>query len=96
MLDTKFIEDMVKRLSDSIPPTFDAIKKDMERNFRAVLQSTFSKLDLVTREEFDAQVGVLAKTRAKLELLEQQITTLETELAKNTRQSKKERSKSHD
>lgn len=94
MLNPNFIEDMVKRLSDAIPPTFQAIKSDMERNFRAVLQSTFAKLDLVTREEFDAQVGVLAKTRAKLEALEKHITVLEAQLVKKAGQSKKEESKS--
>lgn len=93
MLNPNFIEDMVKRLSDAIPPTFQAIKNDMERNFRAVLQSTFAKLDLVTREEFDAQVGILTKTRAKLEALERQLTILEAEVAHNTGQTKKKRSK---
>lgn len=68
---------MVKRLSDAVPPELKKLKADMERNFRAVLQSTFAKLDLVTREEFDAQAGVLAKTRKKLDHLEKQVAELE-------------------
>lgn len=94
MINQNFIEDIVKRLSDAVPPALQAFKNDLERNIRAVLQSTFAKLDLVTREEFDAQVGVLAKTRAKLEALESQLVSLETQLHKNTRQSKKDGSKS--
>lgn len=94
MVDSKFIEDIVKRLSDAVPPALKTIKEDFERNMRAVLQSTFAKLDLITREEFDAQAGVLAKTRAKLEALEKQIDTLETHLKKTPGQSKKDGSKS--
>lgn len=77
MFDTKLIDDMVKRLSDVLPPELQRLKADLERNFKAVLQGTFAKLDLVTREEFDAQAGVLAKTRSKLEMLEKQVAVLE-------------------
>jgi BMFP domain-containing protein YqiC len=80
MLDRDFIDNIVKRLADAVPPGLQAVKADLERNFRSVLQSTFAKLDLVTREEFDVQAGVLAKTRAKLEALEQQIAELEAKL----------------
>lgn len=80
MLDPDFIDTIVKRLSDAIPPGLQTLKQDLERNFRSILQSTFAKFDLVTRDEFDVQTGVLAKTRAKLELLEQQIAALEKQL----------------
>ena len=80
MLDRDFIDNIVKRLTDAVPPGLQAIKQDLERNFRSVLQSTFAKLDLVTREEFDVQTGVLAKTRAKLDALEKQIAELEAQL----------------
>jgi hypothetical protein len=80
MLDRDFIDNIVNRLSAAVPPSLQAVKQDLERNFRSVLQSTFAKLDLVTREEFDVQAGVLAKTRAKLEALEKQITDLEAQL----------------
>jgi BMFP domain-containing protein YqiC len=55
--------------------------KDIERNVKAMMTQGFSKLDLVTREEFDIQNQVLLKTRAKLELLEQRIAELEARLA---------------
>ena len=51
--------------------------KDLERNFRGMLSSTFAKLDLVTREEYDVQTRVLARTREKLATLEARITELE-------------------
>lgn len=50
---------------------------DLDRNARAMLASTLSRLDLVTREEFDAQARVLAHTREKLELLEARVQALE-------------------
>lgn len=55
--------------------------KDIERNVKAMMTQGFSKLDLVTREEFDIQAQVLAKTRAKLEALELRVVELETRLA---------------
>lgn len=54
--------------------------KDLERNAKAMLNQGFSKLDLVTREEFDVHLEVLAKTRAKLELLEARVAELEAQL----------------
>ena len=56
--------------------------KDIEKNVKAMMSQGFSKLDLVTREEFDVQAQVLATTRARLETLEAQIATLEAELKK--------------
>ncbi|MFZ0219157.1 MAG: accessory factor UbiK family protein [Candidatus Aquirickettsiella sp.] len=82
MFDTKFIDDAVKRLTESLPPGLNKFKKDLEKNFRAILQSMFAKLDLVTREEFDVQKKVLTKTRTKINTLEKQILYLENHLAK--------------
>ncbi|ARN76341.1 hypothetical protein BST96_08365 [Oceanicoccus sagamiensis] len=56
-----------------------AIKKDLQHNLRAVIQSTVSKLEMVSREEFDAQVAVLHRSREKIDQLEQQLQQL-TEL----------------
>ncbi|MFM7670194.1 MAG: accessory factor UbiK family protein [Betaproteobacteria bacterium] len=52
--------------------------KDLEANLRAMLQQGFAKLDLLTREEFELQAEVLARTRAKLEALEKRVAELET------------------
>ena len=84
MIDAQLFEDMLKRLTDAIPPSLQNVKQDLERNFRAVLQSTFNKFDLVTREEFDAQAGVLLKTRSKVDVLEKQLAELEKQLLDKT------------
>jgi BMFP domain-containing protein YqiC len=77
MIDMKFLDDIAKKINDAMPNSVKEMKKDMEQNVKTILQSTFAKLDLVTREEFDAQVRVLARTRAKLTELEKQVAELE-------------------
>lgn len=72
------------RILEEIGAKFSALAqqspaRDLEKNARALLMSTFAKLDLVTREEFDVQCAVLAQTRAKLEELEARIAQLEAE-----------------
>ncbi len=51
--------------------------KDLEKNMKAMLNQGFAKLDLLTREEFEVQAEVLARTRAKLEALETRVAELE-------------------
>lgn len=82
MFDTKSIDDIANRLADSIPSGFTNLKEDMEKNFHAILQSALAKLDLVTREEFEVQKAVLAKTRSKLEELEETVVEIEEKLNK--------------
>ena len=77
MFDTKTIDDITHRLAAVMPPGLNNFKEDMEKNFQAILQSAFSKLDLVTREEFEVQKLVLAKTRSKLEELEKRVNEME-------------------
>ncbi|MCF6252029.1 MAG: accessory factor UbiK family protein [Methylococcaceae bacterium] len=77
MFDTKSIDDIANRLANAIPPGLSSIKEDMEKNFHAILQSALGKLDLVTREEFEVQKAVLAKTRSKLEDLEKRVANIE-------------------
>lgn len=78
-MDTRFIDDLAARLAAALPQGAQALRHDLEQNMRAVLQASFSRLDLVTREEFDVQTQVLARTRAKLEALEQRVAALEAE-----------------
>lgn len=56
-------------------------RSEFEAQFKALLQSGFSKLDLVSREEFDSQMIVLARTRARLEALEAKMAKMEAQLA---------------
>ncbi|MGA7817722.1 accessory factor UbiK family protein [Caballeronia sp.] len=58
--------------------------KDVERNMKAMLSQGFSKLDLVTRDEFDTQTQVLMRTRTRLEELEQRVAQLEAKLGGGT------------
>lgn len=80
--DPRFLEDLAKRLSESMPPQLAALKADVEANFKSVLQAGLAKLDLVTRQEFDVQAGVLARTRDKLTTLEARLAALEGELSR--------------
>ena len=71
------LDDIAERLSGTLPPELEHLRRDLDRNFRAVLQSEFQRLGLVTREEFEAQRAVLRRTREKLEQLEQKVAELE-------------------
>ena len=84
MIDPKLFDDLAKKVADSVPTGFQSMREDLERNLRAALESGLSHLNLVTREEFEVQQAVLARTREKLELLEKQLTELERNLDKPT------------
>lgn len=71
------VDEIVRRLLESVPPGLRSMQKDLENNFRAVLRASLSKLDLVSRDEFDAQVRVLERTRARLEELEKRLAELD-------------------
>ena len=77
MLDPKHLDDLAQRLSGSLPKGLQALQQDINRNLRASLEGGLAKLDLVTREEFDVQAAVLARTREKLEKLEALVAELE-------------------
>lgn len=71
------IDDLARRLLEQVPPALRAMQQDLEAGFRAVLRERLSQLDLVTRDEFDAQSRVLERTRARLEGLEARLAALE-------------------
>lgn len=71
------IDEIVCRLLESVPPAWGGVQQDLEANFRAVLRAALGRLDLVTRDEFDAQTKVLERTRAKAEALEARLAELE-------------------
>lgn len=71
------IENLAKRLADSVPEGLRSMRDDLEENFRSVLKSGLSKLDLVTREEFEVQEAVLKRTREKLVALEARVAEFE-------------------
>jgi len=77
MIDPKMFDDIAEKLSNAVPSNVKAIRDDLKKNFRSILQGAFAKFDLVTREEFDTQVKVLARTRTKLDNLEKEISAIE-------------------
>ena len=79
MIDPGTIEQIMSTLRAALP---QQLAQDAEKNMRAALLSVFERLDLVTREEFDVQSAVLARTRSKLESLEKQVAELEQKLLK--------------
>jgi ubiquinone biosynthesis accessory factor UbiK len=87
MIDPKIIDDLTQRLAGMVPDSARTLQKDLEKNFRASLNSTFSRLDLVTREELEVQQAVLAKTREKMERLEARVRELEAQLREQDTQA---------
>jgi hypothetical protein len=77
--DPRLIDDLARRLAGSVPEGMLALRRDLEQNFKGVLQSQLASLDLVTREEFDVQANVLKRTREKLAALEQRLAGLENQ-----------------
>jgi BMFP domain-containing protein YqiC len=80
VIDPKILDNLANRLAATLPPGIKEIKQDAEKNFRAILQGAFAKLNLVTREEFDVQCAVLARANAKVQELERQVRELENRL----------------
>ncbi len=78
MIDPKKIEQIARQVHESMPKGLRDLGEDVEKKIRQVLQSQLTRLDLVSREEFDVQTQVLLRTREKLALLEQRISDLES------------------
>lgn len=79
-MNPNFIDDLAKKLSDAIPPGPRQFGEEIEKNLKAVLQSAFTRMNLVSREEFEVQSQVLARTRAIVETLEHQVKVLEAKV----------------
>lgn len=83
MLNPSQLESVAKKIAEIIPDGFGEMPSSVQSQIKSVLANAFDKMDLVTREEFDIQTAVLAKTRSKLEILEKQVAELEKHLANN-------------
>ena len=79
-LNSASLDDLARRLADSVPESVRSFGRDLEGNFKAVLQAQLSKLDLVSRQEFDVQAALLARTQATLTALEARLKELEAKL----------------
>lgn len=80
MFDPKLIDDLSQRLQAAVPEGLRTLQQDVDRNVRAAVQAALSRLDLVTREEFDIQTKVLARTRAQVDALARRVAELEAQV----------------
>lgn len=83
MLPPFHIDEMTKKIIDALPLDIHSFEDDLRQKINMILQGTFAKLDMVSREEFDVQTQVLAKTREKVETLEKQVQELLKQPLKN-------------
>ena len=79
-MNTNSLDELAKRLAESVPESLRAFGRDMEGNFKAVLQAQLSKLDLVSRQDFDVQAAILERTQAKLAEMEARLKDLEAKV----------------
>ena len=79
MIDLRIVDELTRKLADSLPPGVSQAKDDLESRFRSVLTGAFERMNLVGREEYDAQCTVLDETRAKLATLESRLDELSAE-----------------
>jgi BMFP domain-containing protein YqiC len=71
------LDELARRLAESVPESVRSFGRDLEGNFKAVLQAQLSKLDLVSRQEFDVQAAILERTQAKLTAMEARLKEIE-------------------
>ena len=81
MINNRILDEIAAKIRETLA---DSPAKDIEKNIKAMLQSGFAKLNLVTREEFDVQSQVLLRTREKLTKLEAQVAALEANAGTQT------------
>jgi BMFP domain-containing protein YqiC len=77
LLNSTKLDELARRLAESVPESLRSLGRDLEGNFKAVLQAQLSKLDLVSRQEFDVQAALLARTLEKLAALEKRLQEIE-------------------
>jgi ubiquinone biosynthesis accessory factor UbiK len=83
-MDARFVEELARKLAANVPGSVRALQDDLERNFESLLASTFEKLNLVSREEFDVQRRVLERTRDKLVAMEAELKALEARVGQGS------------
>ena len=76
-MNPEILDELAKRLAAALPADLARLQDDARKNFRAILGAAFARMSLVTREEFDAQQAVLARTRQKLERLQARLEAME-------------------
>ncbi len=74
------LDELARRLAEAVPESLKGMGRDLEQNFKAVLQAQLARLDLVSRTEFDVQIALLKRTQGTLAALEQRLKDLETKI----------------
>jgi BMFP domain-containing protein YqiC len=74
------LDDLARKLAEAVPESLRGMGRDLEANFKAVLQAQLAKLDLVSRTEFDVQAALLKRTQTALAAMEQRLTDLEARI----------------
>ncbi len=77
MIDSRLLDEISGALGRHLPPSVRSVKDDFEKNARSVLQSSIERMDLVTREDYDIQVALVSRLRARLDALETRVSELE-------------------
>ena len=85
MFPPKQLEDLAKKLFSALPASLQNLETDIQQQFKEILHATFTRMDLVTREEFDVQIKVLARTREKIDALQAQVDALLQEKNSNVK-----------
>lgn len=79
MIDSRLLDEISSALGRHLPPSVRAVKDDFEKNARSVVQSSLERMDLVTREDYDIQVALVSRLRARLDALEARVGSLEAD-----------------
>ena len=79
MIDLRIVDELTRKLADSLPPGVSQAKDDLENRFRSVLTGAFERMNLVGREEYDAQCAILEETRRKLAKLESRLDEISSD-----------------
>jgi BMFP domain-containing protein YqiC len=85
MINVTAIDELARRLAELVPPGAREAHDELRANFRDALRAGLRRLDLVTREEFDVQRGVLLRTREKVEALEARVAELDEQFGTPSR-----------
>lgn len=78
MIDSRMLDDISAALGRHLPPNVRAVKDDFEKSARSVLQSSLERMDMVTREDYEIQVALVARLRSRLDALEARVNALES------------------
>jgi BMFP domain-containing protein YqiC len=84
MIGPKALEELTRRVYDALPEGIERLQEDVKKNVRAALEAALARMDLITREEFEVQSAVLARTREKIDALEKTVARLEEQAGSGT------------